>query len=223
MKYGTSSDCSHKGCTFDHSKLKANHDENKEDKENPVNYRCVQEIPENEETKSDSEDFVSLNDKDDHQRRADSGMDKSINDSLATSSTSGFVEIESSQKENSKEENIDISFNSTNNADDEEEEDDNVPSLAMDSDDDDEEWDKCSSSTKGVSNDSNRLSESNEICDGNDFEMVKSHDDNDVKSVHVTQETSGKDSSIETTEGCKDKAGKICFQSGMILPLESKP
>ena len=100
MKY---SKCSHQGCTFDHSKLKTKHGEHDEDVGIDNNDKCIEEAKENGGVKSDSEDdFITemLNDKDDRHKRADSGMDKSINDSIATTtSTSGFVEIESSQKE----------------------------------------------------------------------------------------------------------------------------
>ena len=222
MKYGTNSNCSHKGCTFDHSKLKTNHEDRYPCQEHVKTCKLAEEIEDNEDIKSDTEDFVSLNDTDDRQRRADSGMDKSINDSIATTtSTSGFVEIESSQKENSKEENIDISFNSTNNADDEAEEEDNIPSLALDSDDE-EEWDKCSTSAKDASNNSNRLTNSAENDDGNSFEIIKAQHEEGDKCLQENEERSLYKNLSEKIEAVSDNAGKILFRSYQFLALITK-
>ena len=215
MKYGTNAKCSHQGCTFDHSKLKSKHDHHVENSVPGNQDNSIGGKKENVDTKSDSEDdFIMemLNDKDDRHRRSDSGMDKSINDSVATTnSSSGFVEIESSQKDNSKENNVDISFNSTNNADDEEEEDDNIPSLAMDSDDDDDDWDKCSSSTKERTNVTSRLTESSDIGDGNDFEMIKSPADDDTPASNLDKELLEKKNLTEEIQTGNKDAGKTKF------------
>ena len=151
---------------FDHSKL--NHANVCQ------NIQCIEEnkdIP--VETFSNTRENLTFNNKDIEDKRPDSGMEKSLNDSLTT--TSGFLEIENSQKENSKQDKLDASSNSMNNGDDE---DEDIPSLAIDSEDD-MEWDKCSS-TKERPNSGiaiKRSSESIEMDDENEYEIIKDVED----------------------------------------------
>merc|ERR1711997_1328426 len=153
LKYGTQkikcgvSMCSHKGCTFDHSKFKGG------DKCQHKTLPATDKTLEIDETQDDEDNEVSsVQDKEvEEWKRSDSGLEKSIDDSLKTAATttSGFLEIDYSQKDGSKNDKLDISYNSTNNGDDEDEYDE-IPSLAMDSEEDEADWDKCSS-TKDVS------------------------------------------------------------------------
>ena len=172
LKYGTqkikcgASMCSHKGCTFDHSKFKGG---DKCQHKPAIDDKLQTDDPRDDEDNEGS----SAQDKEvEEWKRSDSGLEKSIDDSLKTTATttSGFLEIDYSQKDGSKNDKLDISYNSTNNGDDEDENDE-IPSLAMDSEEDDADWDKCSS-TKDVLGSMKKSCDSMDLGDG--FELIKS-------------------------------------------------
>ena len=160
--------CSHKGCTFDHAKLKG--EDKCQYKSLPATDKTLQT---NETQDDDDHEVSSVQDKEvEEWKRSDSGLEKSIDDSLKTTATttSGFLEIDYSQKDGSRDDKLDISYNSTNNGDDEDENDE-IPSLAMDSEEDDADWDKCSS-TKDVLSSMKKSCDSMDLGDG--FELIKS-------------------------------------------------
>ena len=190
--------CSHKGCTFDHSKFKGG--DKCQHKTLPVTDKTLQI----DETQDDEDNEVSsVQDKEvEEWKRSDSGLEKSIDDSLKTTATttSGFLEIDYSQKDGSKDDKLDISYNSTNNGDDEDENDE-IPSLAMDSEEDDADWDKCSS-TKDVSSSMKKSCDSMDLGEG--FELIKSPVDLDeVLAVEVVDASADKQSE-ENAEGIKN-------------------
>ena len=193
LKYATEKRCSHKGCTFDHAKLKKN-----ESCEN--NQIAADDKGYSTEILCNEPEVLSLSEKDGENKRSDSGLEKSLNESLAT--TSGFLEIENSQKDSSKYDKLDISFNSSNNGDDEE---DDVPSLALDSDDD-AEWDKCSS-TKDPLSGIKRSSESINVGDINDFEMVKPPNEDEAKCVSLNDDVDPSMNNISPELGKNQEKG----------------
>ena len=204
LKYGTqklkcgASMCSHKGCTFDHLKLKGG--DECQHKTLPATNKTLQTDHAQDD---DDNEVSSVQDKEvEEWKRSDSGLEKSIDDSLKTTATttSGFLEIDYSQKDGSKADKLDISYNSTNNGDDEDENDE-IPSLAMDSEEDDADWDKCSS-TKDVSSSMKKSCDSMDLGDG--FELIKSPADLDeVLSVEVVDASAEKQSE-ENAEGIKN-------------------
>ena len=190
--------CSHKGCTFDHSQFKSG------DKCKHKPLAATDKTLQTDETQDDDDNEVSsAQDKEiEEWKRSDSGLEKSIDDSLKTTATttSGFLEIDYSQKDGSKNDKLDISYNSTNNGDDEDENDE-IPSLAMDSEEDDADWDKCSS-TKDVSSSMKKSCDSMDLGDG--FELIKSPADLDeVLAVEVVDASADKQSE-ENAEGIKN-------------------
>ena len=190
--------CSHKGCTFDHSLLKSG------DKCQHKPFPATVETLQTNETQGDDDNEVSsAQDKEiEEWKRSDSGLEKSIDDSLKTTATttSGFLEIDYSQKDGSKNDKLDISYNSTNNGDDEDENDE-IPSLAMDSEEDDADWDKCSS-TKDVSNSMKKSCDSMDLGDG--FELIKSPTDLEGVLTVEFVDTSADKQAEENTEGTEN-------------------
>ena len=190
--------CSHKGCTFDHSQFKSG------DKCQPKTLAATDKTLQTDETQDDDDNEVSsVQDKEvEEWKRSDSGLEKSIDDSLKTTATttSGFLEIDYSQKDGSKDDKHDISYNSTNNGDDEDENDE-IPSLAMDSEEDDADWDKCSS-TKDVSSSMKKSCDSMDLGDG--FELIKSPADlEEALPVEVIDASADKHSE-ENAEGIEN-------------------
>ena len=176
MKYGSTGNSSYKGCTLEHSvPNQAN------------NSNVTQSSEDNENNKRISTDSLPASDDIPNIRMnpddkvGENATEKSLNESVTT--TSGFIEIESSQNK-CVQDNVDISLNSTNDGD------DDVPSLILDSDDD-LEWDKCSSTNDELHLDNNedKCSDSLEIREDDEFEMIKGPNETNYRLATTINDT----------------------------------